>query len=137
MILDFKNTFRKDILNGDKIHTVRTDISNRWNKGSIINFYSDFGNPKQCHFKDDVVKDIQHLKIEFYGNRFINPSHIKYSIEIDGNKLDGFNMVLFCVNDGFHSTYDFLSFFLEKADQINDNLKVYEGKVLHWTDYKY
>lgn len=142
MILSFKKklpsgkptNFENKIKSGIKIHSIREDKHNRWRPGMKIQMahgvrtknYRCFDDTKTC-------TGIQSIKINYYFNG-ITPE--KMEIIIDGDLFysqSGYgsygsdNLELLARNDGFDSTSDFFSWF--NAD--------FEGKILHWTDFRY
>ena len=135
MILSFKEQFKKKILNGRKIHTIREDKLGRWKAGNIIQAATGVRTKNYNCFFESVCLSTQSIKIEW-----INETH--FTIHIDDNlKVSvflndkcqflvndiSFNPFEFLINDGFSSIEDFCNWFSED----------FIGKIIHWTDKKY
>lgn len=109
-----------------KIHTIRADPHDRWITGRLIHFVVFNRSPNRFQFAPVLpVKGIQKIEIEWFKkepivvidrNCFYNPfAGIDHGME------------LLARNDGFASVEDFFKYF-------NTN---YDGKIIHWTDYRY
>lgn len=136
MILSFsKDKFKERILDGTKIHTIRTDKSERWKKGQKIHFWR--GNPRNAksepkphEFLESTCTSVQ--KIEFKWNvRFEGTARETrgVSVFIDGRNVTHDDDVIdaLVVNDGFDSRKELFEFF-------SDDFK---GKLVHWTKKRY
>lgn len=113
-----------------KIHTIRSDKKNRWNKGKIIHFKYWEGRPFHsnnvtfapiihCTGKERII--IVHPDkgtTKFHPYVIIGEEHIFF-----GDK----RLHELAVNDGFDNVYEFFKYFDE----------YYEGFIIHWTNKRY
>lgn len=126
MILTFsRQEFKDKIESGKKIHTLREDTSNRWKMGMIIQFWmhnprNKSKNPHQ--FKEGQCQSIQSISITRKSD-YLNDT----IVIVDGNKLTLEETQQLAWNDGFNNLAEFLMWF---KDGFN-------GKIIHWTDFKY
>jgi hypothetical protein len=137
MILSFKENLVQPIVDGTKIHTIRTDKTDRWTVGRKIDFWK--GNPRnpQCNpynFSDKVPHEttcqgIQSIQI-YWGNSTpcagVLPVIIVNGIK---RKTEEFIGAL-AKNDGFHNWFDFMKW---ESWYFQD----FEGKIIHWTNFRY
>ncbi len=108
-----------------KIHTIREDRKERWKPGTWIHFVINNRTPDRLQFAP-VVKCVSVQKIKItYDN--IPPLGRCASISVDGKYLFPTDIYLLAKNDGFDSIGDLLEYFN----------KDFEGKIVHWTDFKY
>jgi len=128
----YKSKFLKewDDLDDDiylpKIHTIRADPKNRWQKGKTIHFIINNRTPQRFQFAPLLpAKALQRIEIEWVeespivvieGGPFYNPI-----VGIDNG------MAQLAKNDGFGSIDAFFAYF-------NSN---FTGKIIHWTDFVY
>lgn len=122
MILPFKYQFKQPILDGVKIHSIRADKHSRWKKGRIIHMATGVRTKKYNCFAEKKCTGTQQIKIDtsaYYMN--------DYFVEVDGRKLTLAETQKLAWNDGFDNLIYFYQWF-------NEN---YEGKIIHWTDYRY
>jgi hypothetical protein len=124
MLLTFsKEEFIELISKGVKIHTIRSDIHNRWKAGNKIHFW--FGNPrntrgkkKPFHFGLGEVSKVDKIVIS------------KDSVYIGEKKLyTEQELSELAVNDGFENWQQMKSWF------IKDN-EIFKGKIIYWKNYK-
>ena len=121
MILIFsKAEFVQKIIDGDKIHTIREDKTNRWKEGRIIQFWS--GNPR----------NVKNNPYYFMERQCISTQKIEIKnkcIYIDNRelKLCSDKVELLVIQDGFDTVQELFEWFD----------KDFSGKLIHWTDYKY
>jgi len=105
-----------------KIHTIRADKSNRWKPGNKIHFVINNRTPDRFQFAPIIkCESIQSIKIK---NMFDD----RHSVEIGGIKLQDTEIETLALNDGFESVDDFWAYFF---------MEDFEGKIIHWTDYRY
>ena len=152
MILGFKKQFEQPILDGTKIHTIREDSKNRWKAGNTIQFatgvrtkhYNQFlqwhcvsvqpivlvnhGNHVYCRIqtgdKEFIHNDcVEHGPVE-RGDTYIR--YYKEDRQFGGKGL----LHDLCKNDGL-SWEEFKKWFVP-----NEGDK-FEGKIIHWTDFRY
>lgn len=140
-----------------KIHTMRTDPHNRWKPGMSIQMV--YRGPKYSildHFNKGIPElekciSTQKIEIKWRTNKelfnrrdveiFVDDHSILEACVVDNiigmtshyRHLKGIVQIsttpsdLICLNDGFDSIHDFLLWFN----------KDWEGKIIHWTDFKY
>lgn len=139
MILSFKNkfpwgsptNFKVKILSGSKIHTIREDQKRRWKVGMKIHMATGIRTKNyRCFCDRFVCKSIQEIRI-FYG-----PFTDEVTVLIDGKEfyhrvgiyvVKSKDMIKLAKNDGFDCVEDFFKWF--DSD--------FEGKIIHWTDFRY
>jgi hypothetical protein len=136
MILSFsEDKFKHRILSGIKIHTIRTDRTERWKKGQLIHFWR--GNPRNTkanekphEFHQLSCTSVQ--KIEFiwrtHNEGMANESKsVKVFIDdVDVTNNDEIIDAL-VIGDGFDDRKDFFNWFKED----------FKGRLIHWTKKKY
>ena len=112
-----------------KIHTIREDKADRWRPGVPIHFVIGNRTKKRFQFAPVVpVISTQHIVIERNELNFdwdLAPSQVM-SIKIDGREGP---INLLRQNDGFHSMTNFIRWWPAGSR--------FEGKIIHWTDFKY
>ena len=134
MTLGFKPQFKEPILNGSKIHTIRVDKNNRWTTGKTIHFATGARTSDYKQFKFGRCISIQTIVIKFEKDQ----EGWGMQLHIDGRQNKGdywFDDI--GLNDGFKEFGDFYDFFFDAALELNENKKVFSGKIVHWTDYLY
>jgi len=122
MVLSFKSQFKKPIISGSKIHTIREDKTNRWKAGNEIHFATGVRTKNYNQFHSGKCISIQTIEIKYPTECFNDAI-----IEIEGIKLSTEEMQKLAYNDGFKNLLDLLFWFRED----------FKGKIIHWTDYKY
>lgn len=136
MILAFKEQFRKLILQGTKIHTIREDKPNRWKKGNTIHFATGVRTKNYECFEELTCWSVQKIEIKYFCE---NCSTTAVTVFV-GDKMIGGALMKHCqiqschdsvlqlaLNDGFKDVNEFLEWFSED----------FEGKIIHWTNKKY
>lgn len=141
MVFEFHKVLSKknniEVLEGElpdhaKIHSLREDIHDLWGHGSMINFYVnartkncfEFGPYIPCHGTQKVVID----KFKPQSNNFYQTKDGRiYTVKVDGRDLHKLEIISLALNDGFKSTEDFFKYFKDGFD----------GKIIHWTDFRY
>lgn len=132
MVLGFKDFFVKPILDGIKIHSIRSDSHDRWKAGKKIHFATGIRTPNYLQFKLDVCKGIEWITIinrdELIYLRIFDEKRFSY---ISGEYTYGRNLFYnLAYNDGL-SGLAFKNWFVPRK---NDK---YTGKIIHWTDFRY
>ena len=118
MIISFKAQFKPLILNGSKIHTIRADKTSRWKAGNEIHFATGVRTADYDCFKKGICVGVQKIQIRrCYGE----------AVRIDGIGLSRGDIKNLAINDGFSDVDSFFQWF--DTD--------FEGKIIHWTDFKY
>ena len=137
MILGFKPQFKQPILDGTKIHTIRVDSHKRWKAGRKIHYATGVRTKDYKQFKEGWCVRIQDFEVIY--TLVSSPSELSHTnIEYDGAwfaviiKVDGMLLGLtasmeLAINDGFYTYKEFLAWF-------NKDLN---GRIIHWTDYRY
>lgn len=119
-----------------KIHTIREDKSKRWKVGNKIHFVINNRTPKRYQFAPIyevvAIQDIEIVwnnpqKMNFKSSSAIEVNDNFASVLIDG-RLMSFPLVSkLARNDGFESVNDFFGWFNQD----------FNGKIIHWTHYRY
>lgn len=124
MILSFKPQFVEPILEGTKIHTIREDPHDRWHQGRKIHAATGVRTKHYNCFKEDVCTGVQSIVIEYGAG-----SSCGYSpaVFVDRRLLDKMEAEQLAFYDGFKRWADFEEWFDE----------YFEGKIIHWTDFRY
>lgn len=113
-----------------KIHTIRRDEKNRWKPGTKIDFFINCRQKNMFRFAPVLpVMSIQKIEIVYYTDREVLREDLppKKAVAIDDRRLKEEEIELLAKNDGFDSVEEFFKYF-------NDD---FEGKIIHWTDFKY
>ena len=132
MILSFSiDSFKEKILEGTKIHTIRTDRTERWKKGMKISFWR--GNPRNTNaiikphqFHEANCCYVQKIEMTFYPE--------STEIIIDNRKLSADEVSELSINDGFESVIEMRQWFSCNLSAESDSFK---GRLIHWTKKKY
>lgn len=119
--------FKKKILDGTKIHTFREDPHARWKAGRHIHHAHGVRTKNyDCFLENDCVS-VQSIQINWYDNgAFIQRVEIVIDGEIVLNR-DSEHIEAIAKNDGFDSVEDFFKWF--DSD--------FQGRIIHWTDFRY
>ncbi|RZL12366.1 MAG: hypothetical protein EOO89_19680 [Pedobacter sp.] len=102
-----------------KLHTVRREKKQRWQKGMKIHFV--INNRTTDRFQFAPVMEctgLQDIEINNGGNR---------SVIIDGREIEGDELELFSRNDGFSDSDALFDYFTSR----------YKGKLIHWAGILY
>ncbi len=124
MVLSFKDQFIKPIQTGQKIHTIREDKPDRWKPGNKIHFATGVRTAAYSQFKSGECISTQEIRIIYPEIETIQAEPI---VEIDDEILTEGDVCRLAFQDGFNSVDDFFAWFSED----------FEGKIIHWTDFKY
>ena len=132
MILSFKKEFEPLIKSGSKIHTIREDAPNRWNKGRNIHFATGVRSKNYNCFKEGEVKSIQYVFMTYHEGRF--------ELSIGNNRfydtyLNFSEIELLAKNDGFENLEEFQKWFITLIEKHPEHH--FSGKIIHWTNFKY
>ena len=145
MILSFKKQFQQPILSGTKIHTIREDKGGRWKADSKIHFATGVRTKNYNQFFELVCISVQpiilvnhgnhvYCKIQTGVNEYIHNDCVEYeNIKYYERRFTGAGISLLgdlCKNDGL-SWEDFKGWFIPN---LGDK---FEGKIIHWTDFRY
>lgn len=123
MILGFKQQFEMPIKRGTKIHTIRQDKPNRWKPGMLIHFAKGVRTKNYINFQMGQCFSMQKIEIKYFQHGLGE----NVTVSIDGRKLQQSEVETLARNDGFDSFVDFFNWFNQD----------FEGKIIHWTDFKY
>lgn len=126
MILSFKKQFRDPILKGSKIHTIREDPKARWNAGRKIHMATGVRTKYYNCFLEQQCISVQAIQIHHHDYRDVGGNYL-IKVIVDGKELDDFQLEEIAENDGFKSLGDFFKWF--NTD--------FQGRIIHWTDFKY
>jgi len=120
-----------------KIHTMREDPTNRWKAGRKIEMvYRGAGYKIIDHFNKgipelEVCTGVQKIKLWLtgslgdFGADGKREQIIQIHAIVDGKRLDQPELII--PNDGFEDILQFSRWFT----------KPWEGKIIHWTDFRY
>lgn len=122
MVLGFKKQFVDKIRSGTKIHTIREDTKNRWKQGNRIHFATGVRTKNYDCFMHDSCYSVQYIKIKWRGDDMT-----RVQIWINDKLLNLDEKIKLAKNDGFSCLAEFLLWFRDD----------FEGKIIHWTDYRY
>lgn len=117
---EFKFDYYKSCI--PKLHTIREDKNNRWKPGVIIDFFINTRTKDMFRFAPRIPV-VSTQKIVIRHQEIMNDANIT----IDGMVLNYSQKEHLAQNDGFDSLKDFFAYFNED----------FEGKIIHWTDFKY
>jgi hypothetical protein len=130
MILGFRTKYRgrptnfvDKILTGVKIHTFRADPENRWKAGMRIHMATGVGKKAYQGFNQVDCTGTQELWIDFHSAL----NGLPFTVYVDDRELSDDEARELIKNDGFDTVDDFLVWFREDFD----------GKIIHWTDFRY
>lgn len=124
-----------------KIHTIREDKANRWEKDVMIDFFINARQKNMFRFAPRVpVISTQDIFMTRRGS-LLEISIAKVGSYMGGDDiiLNSFQQGLLAKNDGFDEYDDFRTYFI---NAIEENGKAkgnywFSGKIIHWTDFKY
>jgi len=133
MILSFSSdVFKERILNKTKIHTIRTDRSERWKRGQTIHFWR--GNPRNTksetkphQFFECSCSSVQDTSME------LDYESDKLIIRVDNRTLADSEVEQLAFNDGFDNTKQMSDWFFPEPENEN----TFKGRLIHWTKCSY
>lgn len=113
-----------------KLHTLRNDEDNVWQRGVPIEFMVNDQNMNSFQFAPVLpVVNVQEVFMTYAHSDLIQ-------ISIDGRELFSYSERLqFALNDGFDSWEDFFKYFYPKIQASPK--KCYKLKLIHWTNLRY
>ena len=132
MNLSFQPQFKNRILGGTKIHTIRADKTDRWKVGNTIHFCTGLRTKEYNCFEIGECTRIDKIKIEHFED-FVNVYLNEWLLgEANHHGLDDIyqwnnDLLDLAKNDGFENLESFFEWF--NSD--------FEGKLIHWTEFKY
>lgn len=127
MILGFKSRFKGKIINGQKIHTIRADVNERWRAGNVIHFATGVRTRFYNQFWYGHCKSVQDIRIINY-----NSTHLAdFRVLIDNRELSLEEIGVLVKNDGLDSPHEFINWFVPKE------YGNFAGKIIHWTNKIY
>lgn len=129
MILSFNPRFVEPILNGTKIHTLRLDPTDRWEKDRHIHFATGVRTKNYQCFKEGKCISTQDIFMTYAYNDILE-------ITLDGRYVWDWKVKeQIALNDGFESYTDFFEWFVDAIEDHPE--KHFSGKIIHWTDFRY
>lgn len=143
MVIGFKPQFVEPILLGQKVHTIREDITSRWHEGSLMHMATGVRTKAYHQFAFHICKSVQSIELWEQSReaaRFNSYIKIKSKgpvIIINEKPLTNEDATLLARNDGFESLEDFFEFFFPKEEYSQNICRFFYGRLLHWTDLKY
>lgn len=124
-----------------KIHTIRKDEKERWEKGKQIDFFINARTQNMFRFSPPIpVIDTQEIFMTRRGSMLeITIARIGSYIGGDDFYLDAFQQGELSVNDGFDNYEDFRNYFMELIEENGKATGNYwfKGKIIHWTNLYY
>ena len=120
MILGFNKRFPQPILDKIKKHTIREDKHNRWKAEGIIHMATGVRTKNYNCFYKCKCTGTQIIEIA-------NTPGYPRAVWIDNRLIDTDEITKLAHNDGFKSIDDFFEWFN----------KDFQGKIIHWTDFRY
>lgn len=124
-----------------KIHTIRKDENDRWEKGKQIDFFINARTKNMFRFSPPVhVISTQEVFMTRRGSMLeITIAEIGSYIGGDDFYLDALQQGELSMNDGFDDYNDFRDYFMELIEENGKTTGNYwfKGKIIHWTNYHY
>lgn len=130
-----------EIMIDPKIHTMRSDSNDRWQKGKKIHSVINNRTPNRFQFAPTIpCTGFERVKIKWYGGNERLDKAVR--VYIEGKEIGcgiwnknfetqpiftGKQMFELRKNDGFESLQDFFAWFNED----------WSGKIIHWTSFRY
>lgn len=143
MILGYKKywpwggftNFAQKIILGKKIHTIRIDKNNRWKPGMKIQHAHGVRTKYYIQFFKGECISVQPIQIDVFDKfkqgcfpiTFKNNVVKYYFVKVSYRILEPSEILQLSVNDGFDSVYSFFQWFKNG----------FQGKIIHFTDFKY
>ncbi|HMZ95354.1 MAG TPA: hypothetical protein PLD56_12610 [Chitinophagales bacterium] len=125
--------FESKILDGIKIHTIREDKTNRWEKGTKIHFATGVRTKKYKCFKIGECVSTQKIEFKWHNhNKGLVSESWSVQVFIDGNDVTTETEIIdeLVKNDGFDNRKDFFEW-------QGWHKKNFKGKIIHWTNKRY
>jgi hypothetical protein len=123
MVMSFKQQFKEPILSNVKIHSIREDKPTDGKPERLSTYMATGVRTKNYNcFKVSRCVSIQKIEI-IRTSDYLNETIVK----IDGRSLSEKEVMKLARNDGFKNPISFRLWF-------NEN---FEGKIIHWTNFKY
>lgn len=129
MVLGFNPRFKDKILNGQKIHTLREDASDRWKAGMKMQMATGVRTKNYNCFKTALCHGKQKVELIVSKREILIHNGVKMMRLLPQHHL------FFVRNDGFDTIEEFWEWFDAEAKKYN--VDVLFRKLIHWTDYKY
>jgi hypothetical protein len=133
MILSYsKEKFKGMVLNGTKLHTIRTDENRKWKPGMKIHHWlrnprlKGKVNPAPHQFAEGVCDGVEEVVIVRTGDM----DH-QLSVNIGGHELSLNEINTLAINDGFVGLKDFRMWFVSNAQPK------FSGRIIHFTSLRY
>lgn len=105
-----------------KLHTLREDKNDRWQVGTMIDFFINVRQKNMFCFAPRLTVMSTQV-VEIIHTEFMND----IILTIDKKRLNLSEMEQFARNDGFDNLYEFIAYF--NKDCVR--------KLIHWTDLRY
>lgn len=113
--------FESKILSGEKLHSIRADIKNRWRRGNEIQHITGNRTSQRSQFASGVCTGTQEIVIVYDDRGKIE------TVRVGGREVLGWEKI--AKNDGLSITA-FEGFFYSEAG-------LFKGKIIHWTNERY
>ena len=109
-----------------KLHTIREDAKDRWERGTTIDFFINNTKPNMFRFAPRIpVVSVQKIEIEKLCDSGI--WYQDFIVLVDDVYQNVNDIISIAQNDGFDNVQDFFAYFNED----------FKGKLIHWTNLKY
>ncbi len=124
-----------------KIHTIRKDENDRWEKGKQIDFFINARTKNMFRFAPQIpVISTQEIFMTRRGS-MLEITIAEIGSYIGGNDfyLDALQQDELSMNDGFDDYNDFRDYFIELIEENGKATGNYwfKGKIIHWTNLYY
>lgn len=124
-----------------KIHTIREDKNDRWEKGKMIDFFINARQKDMFRFAPRIpVVSTQDIFMTHRGSDLeITIAKVGSYMGGDDFMLDCFQQGILAKNDGFDDYEDFRNYFINAIEENGEKTGNYwfSGKIIHWTNFKY
>jgi hypothetical protein len=141
MILGFKEQFKRLILSGYKVHTLRNNdrirpgVKLHMATGVRTKLYNCFCE-KECISTQRIKFTISENRVSHYCiDIYCSDAKLRHiDFMVDGRSLEYGDAIKLIMNDGFTTFFEFIEFFCPK---FSFEPFVFDGNIIHWTDLKY
>lgn len=110
-----------------KLHTIRHDRAGRWRAGRSVQGYYAARTKKMRKIFEATCYSVQFIEIKYEQGKLNPPCVYIETTKDNWVKLDAEKIEQLAINDGFDSSAHFFEWF-------NDD---FEGKIIHFTNYRY
>lgn len=133
MVIGFKEQFKQPILDKVKIHTIREDKHDRWQKGLKMHMATGVRTPKYNCFHIAECTRVQRIFMSYDWMLHISITGGDGAFGYD--ELYQPEKLILALNDGFGSVEEMEDWFIPILEKEEHQCKSF--KLIHWTDFKY